>query len=178
MKRLLIILLLLIIIALSGCAGSEEPLTVENGDTVHVNYIGSQDDGTIFDTSLEDVAVQNNVHNPNRNYSPLSFVVGSGQMIKGFDDAVVGMTVGENKTVTIPHMDAYGDVRQEYIVTYTMEDFHSANITPVLGEKIFSQGQEGTIVDVSQDEIVVDFNHHLAGEDLTFFIEIVSVEKA
>ncbi len=87
---------------------SEPAITIVAGDTVKVNYIGSFTDGEVFDTSYEQVAKDNELYQEGRSYSPLGFEVGAGQMIKGFDAAVVGMAVGEKKTVTLAPEDAYG----------------------------------------------------------------------
>ena len=87
---------------------NEPSIMVESGDTVEVNYIGSFTDGEVFDTSYEQVAKDNELYQEGRSYSPLGFEVGAGQMIKGFDAAVVSMTVGETKTVTLAPEDAYG----------------------------------------------------------------------
>ncbi|WP_407356016.1 peptidylprolyl isomerase [Methanolobus sp. WCC5] len=177
-KKLLLLLLLLCVLFVSGCVGSDSPDTVQVGDHVSVNYIGSLDDGTVFDTSIEEVAISEGIYNPGRNYEPLPFTVGAGQMIKGFDDAVIGMSVGENRTVILLPQEAYGEVSEDYIITYSMDDFTSVNITPVIGEKITSQGHAGTIINVSEDMVIVDFNHHLAGKNLTFFIELVSIDRS
>jgi FKBP-type peptidyl-prolyl cis-trans isomerase 2 len=82
---------------------------VANGDTIRVNYLGTLADGKVFDTSLEDEAKKANVYQTARTYEPLRFTVGQGQMIAGFDKAVVGMKVGETKTFTIPAKEAYGE---------------------------------------------------------------------
>ena len=101
------VILTLSIILMSGCIS--DGVKVSNGDTVSVNYIGRLDDGTVFDTSYEEVAKENDIYTPGRPYKPLTFEVGAGQMIKGFDDAVIGMKVNETKTVVIPPEDAYGE---------------------------------------------------------------------
>ncbi|MCK5594319.1 MAG: FKBP-type peptidyl-prolyl cis-trans isomerase [Candidatus Aenigmarchaeota archaeon] len=92
----------------SELSDNEPSIMVESGDTVEVNYIGSFTDGEVFDTSYEQVAKDNELYLEGRSYSPLGFEVGAGQMIKGFDAAVVSMTVGETKTVTLAPEDAYG----------------------------------------------------------------------
>ncbi len=95
----------------------------EVGDTVSVHYTGTLDDGTIFDTSRESVARENDIYNPARVYSPLEFTLGSGQMIPGFDRAVRGITPGETKTVTIPPEEAYGsETVEEEIERRFLED--------------------------------------------------------
>lgn len=81
---------------------------VKEGDTVAVDYVGKLEDGTVFDTSVKSIAEKTPEYNPSRDYSPLLFTVGAGQMIKGFDKGVVGMKVGEKRTLRIPPEEAYG----------------------------------------------------------------------
>ncbi|HII02767.1 TPA: FKBP-type peptidyl-prolyl cis-trans isomerase, partial [Methanosarcinaceae archaeon] len=73
--------------------------TIESGDIISVDYVGELEDGTVFDTSVKEVAVEAGIYNEQREYEPLTFTVGAGQMIKGFDEGVVGMKVGEEKTL-------------------------------------------------------------------------------
>ena len=78
------------------------------GDTVSVHYTGKLTNGAVFDTSRKKVAKELGIFEPNHNYQPLTFTIGKGQVIKGFEEAVIGMRVGETKTVTIPPSKAYG----------------------------------------------------------------------
>ncbi len=111
MKKFLILFLAAIVL-FSGCVDQR---TVKSGDNISVNYIGSIKDGEIFDTSIEDVAKQNNIHTPGRQYKPLQFTVGKGEVISGFDDGVIGMKVGDTKTLEIPPEKAYGPINPEAI---------------------------------------------------------------
>jgi len=182
MKRTLL-LLLLISVLVSGCTSPEggdtdSSAVVESGDFVTVNYVGELENGTVFDTSIEQVAQDEGIYNPGRSYEPLGFVVGSGQMISGFDEAVIGMSVGEETTVEIPPEEAYGEYSSELVFDVPMEQFESANITPVAGESIAIQGRPCTIVEVSEENVTLDCNHQLAGETLVFTIELVSIGDA
>ncbi len=100
MKKILIVLLAMVL--LSGCIAK----TVKNGDTISVDYVGSLEDGKVFDTSIESVAAENNITKPE--YKPLNFTVGRGEVIRGFDEGVVGMKIGERKILTILPEKAYG----------------------------------------------------------------------
>lgn len=80
----------------------------KEGDKVEVKYVGSLEDGKVFDTSIKEVAIANGMYNPKRSYSDLKFTLGKGQMIKGFDEAVIGMRLGDEKTVIVPPEKAYG----------------------------------------------------------------------
>ena len=97
-------------------------------------------------------------------------------MIKGFDSGVVGMTIGESKTLIIPPEEAYGPYNEELVTTIPIEEVEQAGITPVIGGKIaMDQGRVATIVDVTDTVVVLDFNHILAGETLVFKIDLVSI---
>jgi FKBP-type peptidyl-prolyl cis-trans isomerase 2 len=182
MGKRTLLLFLVGVILVSGCTDtntskeSVDDIVVKQGDDVRVDYSGELEDGTVFDTSIEEVAVEAGIYNPNREYEPLVFTVGAGQMIKGFDSGVVGMTVGESKTLTIPPEEAYGPYQEELVRTISIEDVEQAGITPVIGGKIaMDQGLVATIIDITDTEVVVDFNHMLAGETLVFKIELVSI---
>lgn len=178
MKKILLFVLLICVLFACGCAESDNSQTVKTGDYVSVNYTGSLEDGTVFDTSRADIAMAENLYNPYRSYEPLPFIAGSGQMIKGFDDAVMGMAVGEKKTVTILPEDGYGAYCPELLIPVPVDEFQSANITPVIGQKVTYQSQPVTIVNISEENVTLDCNHNLAGKTLIFDIELVSIEKA
>ncbi|MBN2110956.1 MAG: peptidylprolyl isomerase [Methanosarcinaceae archaeon] len=180
MKKVLLLILTLAVLV-SGCASSDDEDVINasqvviSGDHISVNYIGELDDGTVFDTSIEQVAIDEGLYNPARKYEPLEFIAGAGQMIQGFDEAVTGMAAGEKKTVEIPPGKAYGEYSSELVFDIPFGQFESANITPVVGEAIFMQGRPCTIINVSEGNVTLDCNHYLAGETLIFTIELVSI---
>jgi len=148
---------------------------VENGDTISVNYVGRLEDGTIFDTSVKEAALETGIYNQMRDYKPLTFTVGAGQMIKGFDEGVVGMRAGEEKTLTIPPEEAYGEYNEELARELPV---NAVDFTPEVGMRLVTDnGLTGTITEVSESNFVVDFNHELAGKTLIFLVRIVSVEE-
>lgn len=179
--RLIFIALLALILASSGCISTDDGGTAEavkEGDHVLVDYTGRLEDGTVFDTSVKDVAVEAGVYNPNRDYQPLGFTVGAGQMIRGFDAGVVGMAVGEERTLTLPPEDAYGVHHEEMVQTVPVDELSAAGITPVIGEKLTTSfGQVGAITDITNTSAVIDFNHGLAGKTLIFDVKLVSIEN-
>lgn len=140
-------------------------MPVKSGDTVRVHYRGTLDDGTLFDSS--------------EGRDPLEFSVGAGQVIPGFEEAVTGMEIGQNKTVTIDASDAYGPVHEELSHTVSREDFASDPYVGGMVNLISPDGVElvGRITAIDGDLITLDFNHPLAGERLTFEIELVDVES-
>jgi FKBP-type peptidyl-prolyl cis-trans isomerase 2 len=142
-------------------------VTAKKGDVVAVDYVGSLDDGTVFDTSIREEAVKANL-TLRPSYSPLEFEVGAGQMIAGFDAGVVGMRVGQEKTIRIPPSEAYGEKRADAIVSVPL-----ANVPAgvKIGSKLSaSNGATGTVIEVNATHVAIDFNHELAGKTLNFKI--------
>lgn len=120
MKKLLILILAAVIL-LSGCV-DKTVQTVKKGDNISVDYVGSFENGTVFDTSIESVAKTNGLFTPGATYEPLNFTVGKKSVIEGFDEGVVGMKVGEAKKLTIPPEKAYPiDPRQIYASPIILE---------------------------------------------------------
>lgn len=134
-------------------------------DTVRVHYTGTLTSGEIFDSSLE--------------RDPLQFVVGGGQMIKGFDEAVNGMALNEKKTVTIPCAEAYGEKSEELIQEVPREHLPE-DMNPQPGQTLVATNEMGhqthvIVTEVFDDYITIDANHPLAGQDLIFEIELVEI---
>ena len=178
-KRLIIGILLALVLVVSGCVDTDGGSTVEvikEGDHVLVDYTGRLEDGTVFDTSVEDVAIEAGVHDPNREYQPIGFTVGAGQLIKGFDRGVVGMAASEEKTLTLSPEDAYGLKRDDRVQTVPIEELSAAGITPVIGKRLTTSYGPGTITDITNTSVVIDFNHELAGKTLIFDVQIVSID--
>lgn len=141
-------------------------MAVKTGDLIKVEYTGTLDDGNVFDSSQS-------------HGEPLEFEVGSGQIIKAFDDAVIGMAVGDQKSITILADDAYGQPTTELIRKVPKEFLASlpdAKPGMVLGLSD-SQGNQmpAKIVEISDTEITLDLNHPLAGKTLHFTIKIVEI---
>lgn len=137
------------------------------GRTVNVHYVGTFDDGTEFDNSRT-------------RGETISFEVGAGQMIKGFDSAVNGMTIGQTKTVTLTPDEAYGQVNPEAFQTVPEEMFENFG-TLNIGETVTGVAQNGQqfaarIHSVQENAVTLDFNHPMAGKSLNFEVELVSVE--
>src|SRR5690606_34213696 len=132
----------------------------QQGDTVVLHYRGTLDDGTEFDSSA--------------GRDPLSFEVGGGRVISGFDDNVRGMAVGEKKTFRLEPEDAYGQPSDDYIITVPPQN---AGGEFQVGDRVTLGNQTPAIVtEVHEDgSVTVDANHPLAGQALTFEIEIVSI---
>jgi peptidylprolyl isomerase len=138
---------------------------VELGNTIKVNYTGRLDNLVIFDST--------------DNRGPFQFKVGNGDLISKFEDAVVGMAVGETKTVNISSKDAYGEYSNELLFDVPIEEFPK-DIPLEAGTPLQFQQEDGQIAvvkikEVKENKVVIDANHPLAGENLTFDITIVEI---
>ena len=138
---------------------------VKSGDTVRIHYTGTLADGSTFDSSA--------------GREPLEFTVGSGQIIAGLDAALPGMQPGEQKTVQVPSDQAYGaedpDARFSVPRSEVPDDLPLEVGTPLQVQTSTGQMMNLTLVGVTEEEILLDANHPLAGKDLTFAIELVEI---
>ena len=157
-------------------SGTVESRAVKAGDTVQVDYTGKLENGTVFDTSKEDVAKQAGIYDSNRTYAPLSFVAGSGRMIKGFDSGVIGMKVGEEKTIKIPPEEAYGEYDKAKVQAVPIKDLNLTEV-PKVGQ-VFGDpyGNQFRVIAVNDTHITVDANPELAGKTLVFDIKLISIK--
>ena len=142
--------------------------TVKEGNTVSVHYKGTLSDGTEFDNSK-------------LRGSTLEFKVGAGQMIKGFDNAVVGMGLGEVKTVTLSSDDAYGPVHEEAVREFPRNVF-AADMTLEVDTIVHGEAGEGQpmvarVAALNEETVTLDLNHPLAGKELTFEIELLDITE-
>ncbi|RYY39922.1 MAG: peptidylprolyl isomerase [Chitinophagaceae bacterium] len=138
---------------------------VQNGDKVRVHYHGKLRSGETFDSS--------------EGREPLEFTVGSGQVIRGFDEGVKGMQAGEKRTVEIPVADAYGEKSQEMLIEFPKNQF-PADMNPEQGMQLMMNNGQGqqfpvTIAEVREESVLLDANHPLAGQELIFDLELVEI---
>jgi len=139
----------------------------QQGDQVRIHYTGRLDDGTVFDSS--------------RGREPLEFTIGSGMVIPGFDRAVTGLSVGETRTAIIPPADAYGEFRDELLLTIGREQLPEG-LDPAVGQELHMTTTSGQVVtvriqDVMDTQVVLDANHPLAGKQLTFDVELMGIGR-
>ncbi len=142
---------------------------VETGNKVKVDYTGRLDDGTVFDTS--------------DGKEPLEFQTGAKQVIPGFDNGIVGMKLNDEKEIKIPAKNAYGETHPEMVIEVPKQPFvNSQNMEPKEGMVVTLKAKDGNMMnamikEVSNDKITLDFNHPLAGKNLTFNVKIVEIVK-
>ena len=137
--------------------------TVEKGNQVTIHYKGRLEDGTVFDSS--------------EGRDPLAFEAGSGQVIPGFDSAVLGMTAGEKKTITIPAAEAYGE-HDDNLIQEIPRNMLPEDVK--VGDQLQAQSEDQqflvTVAKLTDEEATVDANHPLAGKTLIFDLELVGIE--
>ena len=138
---------------------------VENGQKVKIHYTGTLDDGSQFDSSA--------------GRDPLEFEMGAGMVIPGFEKGVEGMDIGEKKTIHIPAAEAYGERREDMIMQFERSQLPE-DIKPEVGMGLQMQGPEGqpvpvTVTAVDEENITIDANHQLAGQNLNFELELIEV---
>jgi len=145
----------------------EEMAQAKAGDTVRVHYEGQLSDGTIFDSSLE--------------REPIEFILGQDTVIPGFEQAVIGMEVGESKDISIPPEEGFGDYSEDLVVNIE-KTILPPDINPELGMQLEVSSEEEeetsrvfTIADIAEDSITLDGNHPLAGAEIAFKIELLEI---
>ncbi len=140
-------------------------MSVKVGDKIKVHYVGTFNDGEVFDSSVA-------------RSQPLEFTVGDGSMIKGFDEAVRGMAVEEKKKVAIVAKEAYGESSDDNVVSFPLTSLPEG-MNPNIGDQLMlnNQGQQIPVVvkGKTDTEIILDANHPMAGKDLNFEIEVVEI---
>ena len=137
----------------------------KNGDTVKVHYTGELEDGTVFDSSTD--------------RDPIEFTIGDNQLIPGFEEAVIGMSQGDSKTAVVGAEKAYGEHQAQLVIELGRENF-ADQTDPEVGQYVQLKRSDGFVLSaqvtqVTEAGVVLDANHPLAGEDLTFKIELVEI---
>ncbi|VVC71825.1 FKBP-type peptidyl-prolyl cis-trans isomerase [uncultured archaeon] len=160
--------------AVSAASGAR---VVKVGDSVAVDYVGTLDNGTVFDTSIEAKAKAAGMFTPGRSYEPLPFTVGAGQMIAGFDKGVVGMKLNETKTIHIAPADAYGEYDAKLVQLVPLKQLQDAGLDPQVGMTLTTtDGQRARVTARNSTTVTADFNHPLAGQALNFEITLREIK--
>ena len=139
--------------------------SVKKGDTVRVHYTGKLEDGTVFDTSEDGASME--------------FKVGEGELLKAFEQGIVGMSVGETKTIQIPAAEAYGPRKDEMVFEFDRSRAPE-NFNAEIGQQLQMYRADGqavniTVIGKSEKSFTMDCNHHLAGKDLTFDVRLEEI---
>jgi peptidylprolyl isomerase len=138
----------------------------KKGDTVRVHYRGKLQDGSIFDETFD--------------RGPLRFTIGAGELIPGFEEAVVGMTPGDSKTTEVPVEKAFGPHLEERVLEVPKNKFTHLNSKPIVGERVPIPQRDGPpinaiVTEVTESKVTVDFNPPFAGQDLTIDIKLLEI---
>jgi len=136
----------------------------KNGDTLRVHYTGKLNDGTTFDTSVGG--------------DPLEFELGAGNLIPGFEQGVIGMRPGDSKTIVVEPSDGYGEYNEDLLLTVPRAQMPE-ELNPTVGDELEMSGDEEsyvvTVTEATDDSIVLDGNHPLAGKTLSFELELIEI---
>lgn len=152
-----------------------ESKVVKTGSIVTVEYVGTLDNGTVFDTSIESVGKEAGL--ARTTYEPFTFTVGSGQVIEGFDQGVIGMKISEEKKIHIESDEAYGPRLDNYIITVGIANISGGENMTVGGIIYANEGQqEGKITAIENGTATIDFNHPLAGKGLNFKLIVKNIQ--
>lgn len=159
--------MLIAALTVAGCGGGgDSGEAIAAGDTVSVKYRLTLDDGSVADSSLDS--------------NPLEFVAGQGQMIQGFDNAVLGMKTNEEKSFTVPPEEAYGSKDPNAVHNFSREGLPEGFV-PEMGMMLHLNGPTGPVpakvVGITEDSLALDLNHPMAGENLNFAIKVIKIAK-
>ena len=153
--------------------------TAKKGDKVTINYTGKLEDGSVFDTTIKETGCCDDDADCGCETGPMELTIGAEDFFSQVEEALVGMAPGEKKTVTIPAEDAFGEYDEEEVFSISREQL-TGDIVPEVGMELELTGDddepvEVTVVEVNDDTLTVDANHPLAGEDITYEIELLEI---
>lgn len=156
----------------------------KKGDKVRIHYTGSLEDGTVFDSTYEGAECETGECEDEgcgcgEETGPMEMTIGAGQFFPQIEEALIGMTPGQKKTVVVAAADAFGDYDNDKVFTVPRSDMPE-DLDPQVGDELTISNEEDeefdvTVVEVNPDSVTFDTNHPLAGEDLTFEIELLEI---
>ena len=152
---------------------------MKKGDMVEVSFTGKdKNTGRVLDTTDEKTAKEAGILREKGVYKPIPVIVGQGELLKGLDEALQEMKVGEKKTIELSPEKAFGERKAELVGLVPLQEFKNKKLTPVPGMMVNINDRVGRVQSVSGGRVRLDFNHELAGKELTFEIELLTIEKA
>ncbi len=180
-KEIMVIMILGITLLLSGCAGTDldpaHDLSVERGDIVTLDYTLMHENGTVIETSDVSTAKDSEIDQISE---PITFEAGSGQMLIGIDEGILGMSEGEQRSLTLPPEKAFGYYSEDLVQPITIDEYQQATNTseiPAPGEMLLTPTGTLTVKDVNATHILLDANSPLAGQTMIFDVTVTSIEK-
>jgi len=148
-------------------------MTLEKGDMVLIHYVGRDSNGEIFDLSDEEVAEEKGVKDERVDYGPVPVLIGEGYVIEGLEETLRDMEPGKERDIEVPSEKAYGSRTTDDIETYRESEFREQEVTVNTGDRIMVGDKQGRVVSKGSGRVRVDFNHPLAGEDLSYSLEVL-----
>jgi len=146
---------------------------MKEGDFIRIDYVGRiSESDEIFDLTKESVAKEKGIHNPNFKYGPVPVILGAHHIVKGLENELMKMKIGQKKKITVKPEDALGKRNSELIRLIPLSEFKKRDINPFPGMPIIERGMRGRVLSVSGGRVRVDFNHPLAGKTLEYKVEI------
>ena len=147
-------------------------MVIQDKDFIRINYTGRFEDGTVFDTTDEEIAKESGMYDENTRYEPFIIIVGAKHVIEGLDEDLIGKDVGYHGTVEVPPAKGYGEREPELITTHSISGFKEK---PVKGARVRIDGRDGTVLMTIGRKVRVDFNNPMAGKTLIFDYSIEDV---
>lgn len=150
---------------------------VKVGDFVKINFTGRIKGGRVFDTTYENVAKEHGIYREGFKYKPINIIVGEGHVIKGLEEAIIGMKVGEKKNVEIPPEKAFGKRDERLVRIFPMKQFKRQGINPVPGMLVEINGVVGKIISIDGGRVKIDFNPELAGKVVEYEVKVEGIAE-
>jgi len=145
---------------------------MEQGEMVLIDYT-AKTEGEIFDTTREEVAVENGLEREDTEYKPVPVLIGSGYVIEGLEEAVEDMEVGDERNVQIPPEKGYGSRDSDNMETYPEREFEKQGVTVNPGEEVMIGQRRGKVISKGSGRVRIDFNHPLSGKELEYNVEVI-----
>lgn len=148
-------------------------MTLEKNDFVSVDYTGRlQDTGDVFDTTIDSIAKEQNIHNPKIKYGPITICIGQNQIIQGIDNSLIGRKEDDTYTIKLEAKDAFGKKDAKLLKLVSSNIFKKQGIRPFIGLEVQIENMPGVVRTISGGRILVDFNHPLSGRDVSYDIKV------
>lgn len=151
-------------------------MAINEGDFIKLEFTGrTKETGNVFDTTIEEVAEEAGIKVEDKVYGPIPIIVGGGHLLKGIDEAIIGMEEGEKKHIELTPEEGFGERDPKLVQLVPMKEFKKQNIKPYVGMNITVEGHNGRIQSISGGRVRLDFNHELAGKNLEYDVEIKEI---
>jgi FKBP-type peptidyl-prolyl cis-trans isomerase 2 len=146
---------------------------MKDGDFIQIDYVGKvTESGEVFDLTKEDLAKEKGIYSPNIKYGPIPVIIGGNFVVKGLENGLKEMDVGNKKTITIKPEDAFGERDARFVKLIPLAEFKKQDITPYPGMPVTISRLNGRVISMSGGRVRVDFNHPLAGKTIEYEVEI------